>query len=258
MAKDRNARDLRDQAGVGPDARQVRHLHPLSEMKKVKIASGEPDIRGWNVFTSTGREVGEVQDLLVDTTIGQVVMLDIDVAGSHRRSLAPIRAAWVDRDTKRVVLDSAQLRDDEAFPSFDRMQTTDEEWNRFDTDYRRTYGTRGFDEDSDWELEDRDERVRFGRRRDDIERERQIEIAREQEAERMAAQEEEDYRVERRRMEAMERERAERERLDLEAREREMNEVHYDERALRTERPMVIEEHVVRRRVVDEGEIDRR
>ena len=256
MAKNRNARELRDQAGVGPDARQVRHLRPLSEMKKVKVASGEPDIRGWNVFTSTGREVGEVRDLLVDTTIGQVVLLDIDVLGSDRRSLAPIRAAWVDRDHNRVVLDSAQLRDDEALPSFARTQTSDEEWNRFDTDYRRTYGSRGFDEESDWELEDREERVRFGRRRDDAEQERDRAIERQREQERMAA--EEDYRVERRRMEAMERERAERERTEREQRERELNEVHYDERALRTERPVVIEEHVVRRRVIDEDQTDRR
>jgi hypothetical protein len=37
-----------------------------------------------------------------------------------------------------------------------------------------------------------------------------------------------------------------------------LNEVHYDERALRTERPVVIEEHVVRRRVVDKDQIDKR
>jgi sporulation protein YlmC with PRC-barrel domain len=255
MPKDRNVRELRDQAGVGPDARQVRHLHPLSEMKKVRIASGEPDIRGWTVFTSTGREVGEVQDLLIDPSIGQVVMLDIDVDGSERRSLAPIRAAWVDRDHNRVVLDAAQIRDDENFPSVARSQTTDEEWNQFDDDYRRTYGAHGFDEKSDWELRHADEALRFGRRAE-IDRE-----VRDEEAE---------YRVERRRAAAIEREREEREereeRAEREAREQaerdqresELNEVHYDERALRTERPVVIEEHVVRRRVVDQDQIDKR
>ena len=247
MPKDRNARDLRDQAGVGPDARQVRHLRPLSEMKKVRIASGEPDIRGWNVFTSTGREVGEVRDLLVDPSIGQVVMLDLDIEGSDRRSLAPIRAAWVDRDHNRVVLDAAQIRDDEVFPSVARNQPTDEEWNRFDDDYRRTYGQRGFDDKTDWELRHADESLRFGRSRPDRE----------------VIDDEAEYRVERRRMEALEREKADREMREREEqRERErdadMNEVHYDERALSKERPVVIEEHVVRRRVVDEDQIDKR
>ena len=248
MPKDRNARELRDQAGVGPDARQVRHLRPLSEMKKVKIASGEPDIRGWSVFTSTGREVGEVQDLLVDPSVGQVVMLDIDIDGSARRSLAPIRAAWVDRDSNRVVLDAAQIRDDENFPSFARSQSTDEEWNRFDDDYRRTYGKHGFDEEADWQLRHADDELRFGRG-----------------ADREPRDENAEYRVERRRAAAVERERAEREaaredaereRRERDEREAELNEVHYDARALRKDRPVVIEEHVVRRRVVDQDQVD--
>lgn len=241
MPKDRNARDLRDQAGVGPDARQVRHLRPLSEMKKVRIARGEPDIRGWTVFTSTGREVGEVKDLLVDPSIGQVVMLDLDVEGTERRSIAPIRAAWVDREHNRVVLDAAQIRDDDTFPSFARSQTTDEDLARFDDDYRRTYGARGFDEQSDWELRHADDDLQFRRRRTDRDRD-----VRDEDAE---------YRVERLRAAAVEREAAER---DQRERETELNEVHYDERALRTERPVVIEEHVVRRRVVDQDEIDNR
>lgn len=247
MPRNRDTRDLRDQAGVGPDARQVRHLRPLSEMKKVRIASGEPDIRGWNVFTSTGREVGEVKDLLIDPSIGQVVMLDLDVEGTERRSLAPIRAAWVDRDHKRVVLDAAQIRDDEVFPSFARSQTTDEEWNRFDRDYRRTYGSSGFDAQSDWELRQADDEVRFGRR-EDRDRDRDV------------IDDEAEYRVERRRAAALERERAERDEREREQREREaeLDEVHYDERALRADRPVVIEEHVVRRRVVDKDEIEGR
>ena len=250
MPKDRNARELRDQAGVGPDARQVRHLRPLSEMKKVRIASGEPDIRGWSVYTSTGREVGEVQDLLIDPSIGQVVMLDIDVDGAERRSLAPIRAAWVDRDHNRVVLDAAQIRDDETFPSLARSQTTDEDWDRFDDDYRRTYGTHGFDDTSDWELRHADDNVRFGRRRAEADRER----------ERAVRDVDDEYRVERLRAAAIEREREQRERelRERELREAELNEVHYDERALQADRPVVIEEHVVRRRVVDQDEVDKR
>ena len=247
MSKKRTTRDTRDQAGVGPDTRQVRHLRPLSELKKIKIASGEPDIRGWNVFTSTGREVGEVNDLLVDPTIGQVVMLDLDIDGTDRRSLAPIRAAWIDREHKRVVLDAAQIKDDELFPSVARGETTDEDWNRFDEGYRRAYGDRGFPEESDWQVRDREDDLRFARRQPDRDRDGIDDTA--------------EYRVERRRADASERARLERERAEAEAhaemqaREAELEEVHYDADSLRTDRPVVIEEHVVRRRIVDPDEL---
>lgn len=243
MTKHRDDRDVRDQAGVGPDARQVRHLRPLSEMKHIRIAKGEPDVRGWTVYTSTGREIGEVQDLLVDPTIGHVVMLDLDLPGTDRRSLAPIRAAWIDREAKRVVLDAAQIRDDELIPSLARGDATDEEWVRFEDGYRRAYGTRGFDDTADWHLRHADDELRFGRRRGD----------------RAAADTADDYRIERRRLEAAEREREVRDRLERERTEREEAaeaEVHYDEHALRAERPVVVEEHVVRRRVVPPEELD--
>lgn len=240
MASKRPARDARDQAGVGPDARQVRHLRPLSELKKLKIAGGEPDIRGWHVFTSSGREVGRVDDLLVDPTLGQVVMLDLDVEGSERRSLAPIRSAWIDREHKRVVLDAAQIRDDEIFPSVARGDTSDEDWRRFDDGYRRAYGRRGFNEDADWELRHHDDDLRFGRRRTDRDRDGD------------GIDDDAEYRVERRRADAEHRARLAREHED---REDDVREVHYDADALRSDRPVVIEEHVVRRRVVDPDEL---
>ncbi len=248
MSKNRDVRGQRDQAGVGPDSRQVRHLRPISEMKKIKIASGEPDIRGWNVFTSTGREVGEVHDLLVDPSIGQVVMLDLDIAGTDRRSLAPIRAAWIDRETKRVILDAAQIRDDEILPSVTRGETSDEEVREFDEGYRRAYGSQGLSEDSDWHLRHQNDELRFARERGDPSRDSDDD----------GVNDSTGYRIERRSADTTEREdqeneRQERQRLDRaeEAREAELKEVRYDERALRAERPVVVEEHVVRRRVID-------
>ena len=257
MSKKRDVRGQRDQAGVGPDSRQVRHLRPISEMKKIKIASGEPDIRGWNVFTSTGREVGEVHDLLVDPSIGQVVMLDLDIAGTDRRSLAPIRAAWIDRETKRVVLDAAQIRDDEILPSVTRGETSDDEVREFHEGYRRAYGSKGWSDDADWHLRHQNDELRFARGRSDHDRDRDSD----------GMDDSAEYRVERRRAEAIERENEEMERKERQRREREeeereaeLEEVRYDERALRAERPVVVEEHVVRRRIVDpdeSGKIDR-
>ena len=113
MAKHKAHREQRDQAGVGPDPRQITHLTPLRELRKFRVADGEPDIRGWPVYSSSGRKLGEVHDLLVDTRLNQVAMIHVEVEGTKRGTVAPIRAAWIDRDTKRVVLNEADFRLDQ-------------------------------------------------------------------------------------------------------------------------------------------------
>lgn len=98
-----------DQAGTGPDPRLSRHLMPLREAKRYRLAKGEPDIRGWSVFTSSGQEVGRVGDLLVDPSIGEVVMFDVNRGNTGDQTMAPLRAAWIDRETKRVIIDASLL-----------------------------------------------------------------------------------------------------------------------------------------------------
>lgn len=166
MAKEHDrdrARAGRDVAGVGPDPREVRHLLPLSELQNVRVSSGEPDIRGWRVFSSGGRALGTVDDLLVDTTRGEVAMLDIGLGESDRHSLAPIRAAWVDREHKRVILDSATFDAEEEIPSLSRGRVSDEEARRFGERYDRAYGERGTDPEGDSYVLRAGEAIRFGR-----------------------------------------------------------------------------------------------
>lgn len=118
MARDKSR--VTDEAGTGPDPRLSRHLMPLREAKRFRVSKGEPDIRGWSVFTSNGREVGRVGDLLVDTSIGEVVMFDVNRGDTGDQTIAPIRAAWIDRETKRVILDSAQLAPTSELPALGR------------------------------------------------------------------------------------------------------------------------------------------
>src|SRR5690242_11606799 len=98
---DRNERErdreraARDAAGVGPYARERETLTPISDLKWT-LSDGEPDIRGWEVRTVSGRELGKVRDLLVDREAGEVVMLDIDLPGTDRHTYAPIRVAEID------------------------------------------------------------------------------------------------------------------------------------------------------------------
>lgn len=113
-----------DQAGTGPDPRLSRHLLPLREAKRYRLAKGEPDIRGWSVYTSTGQEVGRVGDLLVDTAMGEVVMFDVNRGDTGDQTIAPLRAAWIDRETRRVIIDAAYLAPVAAQPDVYTTTTT--------------------------------------------------------------------------------------------------------------------------------------
>ena len=165
MARDHASRGLRDEASVGPDPRQARDLKRLSDLK-YRVADGEPDIVGWTVFASTGREVGRVTDLLVDVETREVVMLDVDLRRGDQHTLAPVRAAWIDHAAKRVVLDARELeaqQSDELLPGLPRTgKLSDDDVNRFNDGYVRAYGDRGVDRDSDWRVRRGEEELRFG------------------------------------------------------------------------------------------------
>lgn len=105
----KSRRGMRDEAGVGPNPRDASRLVPMKDLHHYKVVDGEPDIRGWSVFTATGRELGDIEDLLVDTDLGEVVMIDIDLKRDDRHALAPIKAAWIDRETHRVVLNTSMF-----------------------------------------------------------------------------------------------------------------------------------------------------
>ena len=165
MAHANEPRGMRDEANVGPDPRQARNLVPLHDIKGYKVADGEPDIRGWSVFSSTGRELGRVDELLVDVDAGEVVMLDVDLRRDDRHTFAPIRAAWIDRGTKRVVIDSSALDADDLVPSLPRRAAaTDADVQQFDDRYRKAYGDRGHDAEREYRIRRENEELSFRRR----------------------------------------------------------------------------------------------
>ena len=166
MAKAGEPRGLRDEMNVGPDPRGAHHLVPLSELGKFKVADGEPDIRGWAAYTSTGREIGRVAELLVDPEANEVVMLDIDLRRDDRHTLAPIRAAWVDQATKRVVVDVAAVTTGDEIPALTRRAAlSDAEVTEFDERYRQAYA--GKLPEGEYHVRHGEEELRFGRREAD-------------------------------------------------------------------------------------------
>ena len=155
MSRRDESRVSRDAAGVGPHVRGGTRLVPLAELDRLHVAEGEPDIRGWEISMLSGTVIGHVKDLLVDPDAGEVVMLDVDLAGTDRHSYAPIRAAQLDRARRRVIIDSAELHDVNDVPSLARSEAlTDDDARRFGEGYARVYGARGWarDEQRDWRV----------------------------------------------------------------------------------------------------------
>jgi hypothetical protein len=112
-----NERHTRDAAGVGPYAKEREKLVSLSSLDSWKVSEGDPDIRGWEVRTVSGRQLGVVSDLLIDSEAGEVVMLDVDLPGTDRHTFVPIRVVQIDRVRRLALMDSAD------FPESDLTRT---------------------------------------------------------------------------------------------------------------------------------------
>ena len=110
----RNDRETRDAAGIGPYARERERLVALSTIDSWKVSDGEPDIRGWELRTVNNRQLGTVNDLLIDPDAGEAVLLDVDLPGSARHTFVPIRVVQIDRERRVILMDSADLPVDEV------------------------------------------------------------------------------------------------------------------------------------------------
>lgn len=69
------------------------HLAPLRSLHNHRVAEGDPDVRGWDVYGADGRRIGRVDDLLVDTETMKTrylsVTLDLESAGDVTTSPVP-------------------------------------------------------------------------------------------------------------------------------------------------------------------------
>lgn len=176
MAKDRDMR--RDMAGVGPDPSESRRrLMSIDDLDGYTIAKGEPDIRGWDVTTLNGRELGQVEDLLIDPERGEVVMLEIALRGDRLHAEVPIRSVQLDRKRNVVVVDSGDVEGRTTDRGRARDRVDPDERERMRSTYGGTrgdlrYDERDYDRDADAdELRRREEEARRGdhemRRRDE-------------------------------------------------------------------------------------------
>ena len=100
-------------------------LKRFSEMDNVEVAKDDPDIRGWDVTTADGQELGEIKDLLVDTRTMKVHAVEVELEGSHfdwsdnRRVVVPVDSLRVNRDEDEVVISGMRKDEIGALPVYD-------------------------------------------------------------------------------------------------------------------------------------------
>jgi uncharacterized protein (TIGR02271 family) len=93
-----------------PMAESSRNLVRLRD-SGFNVAEGEADPRGWKVFSSDGRKVGEVEELIGDTSTRRVRFLDLDLDEKElglegdRHALIPVGYARLDEDERKVMLE---------------------------------------------------------------------------------------------------------------------------------------------------------
>src|SRR5215813_8360195 len=102
-------REVQDVVSGEPFAREREALVPMSCLDSWTVSNDDPDIRGWDICTASGRQLGTVGDLLIDEQAGEVVLIDVDLPGTDRHTFVPIRVVRIERGRHVVTMDSADL-----------------------------------------------------------------------------------------------------------------------------------------------------
>lgn len=122
-------------------------LMHLSDMDDCDIGEDEPDIRGWDVKTADGVEIGEVEDLIVDTVTMKVRYLEVELdkkaldLKEDRWVLIPIGTARLN-DDEDVVVVSRNSSDLAGMPNYERGKLN----NEYEKKLSEGYGGNHFDD----------------------------------------------------------------------------------------------------------------
>ncbi len=115
---------------------------PFDELDDFEIAEGDPDVRGWDVMSSDGKKIGEVDNLLIDTGAMKVRYLDVDIddsllndANDNRHILVPIGYARLDEENDQVMVDTLHSGSIMGLPAYTHAPLTRE----FETEVRQSY-----------------------------------------------------------------------------------------------------------------------
>lgn len=92
--------------------KEEKHLYNLDELSDYKVASDDPDVRGWEVRDADNRVIGKVESLLVNKVAQRVVYLDVEVDKSildakydpYARSTNPDISQFINKDGENHVI----------------------------------------------------------------------------------------------------------------------------------------------------------
>ncbi len=145
--RDNNIRDDRynDHNRVGDRANDNKHLFRLGELDDYKVASDDPDVRGWTIVDRNNRELGTISELIVDVDKERVRYLDVTPAAGIYDGSA--NARFDDRRDTRSVDRTDSVRTD----TVDRRDTVDRT-DAVDRSASRTSGSADRREDGDHHL----------------------------------------------------------------------------------------------------------
>src|SRR3954452_9551470 len=92
-------------------------IAPLKELKDYKVASDDPDVRGWKVLGRDGRKIGDVHDLLGDTAAMGVRYLAVELGRSLLAGPPPVAGvadagSLMEHELLLVPIVTARLEDD--------------------------------------------------------------------------------------------------------------------------------------------------
>ena len=129
-----------------------RHLYRLNELKDYKVASDDPDVRGWEILDRDNERFGTIRELIVDPEQKRVRYLDVEPSGDlssrtkDERLLIPIGVARLDKDHNNVVVSEIDKDALVSFPLY-KGDTVDRDYEvtvveRFNTTDRTATTTR--------------------------------------------------------------------------------------------------------------------
>ncbi|MGB3466667.1 MAG: PRC-barrel domain-containing protein [Cyclobacteriaceae bacterium] len=138
-----------------------KHLQYLSDLSDYKVASDDPDVRGWDVKDVDGRVIGKVNSFLVNKNKGKVRYLEVEVDQSiiedghkvytessngkvheilngegENHLIVPIGLASIDRDDQYVKVDDVNH---ETFAATKRIRSGQEIEPHYELEVLRSY-----------------------------------------------------------------------------------------------------------------------
>ena len=94
-------------------------LQPLSELTQYRIASDEPDIRGWRIATEGAGSGGIVRDVVVDTAALKVRYVVVELERDDRSVLLPIGFLQLAADTETLHAPALRADDLDVLPAYE-------------------------------------------------------------------------------------------------------------------------------------------